>query len=828
MVEYIEPEKRCEGGQMRRIHFFLIFALLLLAMIGYRTYEQYQRISKTQNLIIENESRALGNFITSFRQTYQDVFLRHHIEVDEKTLHLLPVKTTREISERFSKSLHGDIVVRTVSDRPRNPENKANPFEMEMLNYFKSHPDVDEKFTQIGSHYYYTKPLYIRESCLKCHGKREDTLPSIREKYDLAYDYKIGDLRGLMDISIKEHTFFNILYNDFRNNVMTAVGIYIFFLTLIYLLLKKVQKHEDRYRNHLEREIKEKTSEIEKQRNTFVTLFEKSSDGILIMRGRTIIECNEKAVEMFGYSSKEVFLSKPIRALSPRYQSDGMLSTEKIREMVMTAKKENGYQFEWHNKKANGEIFLSEVTLTPIILDNEEVLHIVVRDISEKKKAQDKLIEQKNILHYQAHHDALTGLPNRTLFNDRLEHGIARAKRHNTMLALLFVDLDHFKKINDSLGHYIGDRVLKIVAERLRTKVRKEDTLSRLGGDEFTIILEDIHRIQDVQKMAESLEKVISQPMHIEGHTLYISGSIGISIYPQDDDDPQNLVKYADAAMYRAKDEGRNNYQFYSKEMTTLALQRLVMESNMRQALENKEFRLFYQPQFDTKSGIMVGVEALIRWEHPELGLLLPDKFIPLAEESDLIIEIDRWVMKTAMEQMIAWHKQGYTPGYLGLNLAMRQLGSSDFMQILKQCMQSTGFMPKWLELEVTESQVMQKADESIEKLQLLHDMGIRIAIDDFGTGYSSLAYLKRLPVSKLKIDQSFVREIPENKEDVAIVKAIIALAKSLDITVIAEGVESEEQRVFLMENHCYLMQGYYYCKPVTAEEIERLFLGKK
>jgi diguanylate cyclase (GGDEF)-like protein/PAS domain S-box-containing protein len=814
---------------MRRIHLFLIFALLLFMLIGYKTYEQYERILKTQDLIIQNESRSLGNFIAAFRQTYQDIFLRHNIEVTDKTLHLLPVKTTREISERFSKSLQGDIVIRTVSDRPRNPENMANAFEMEMINYFKKHSEVKEKFTQLGSHYYYTKPLYVKASCLKCHGKREDTIPSIREKYNLAYDYKVGDLRGLVNISIKEHTFFNILYKDFRNTVIITVVIYIFFLTLIYFLLQKVQKHEERYRDHLEKEIRQKTSEIEKQKNTFVTLFEKSSDGILIMHRGKIIECNEKAVRMFGYTDKKTFLSQTIRSFAPRFQPDGQLSVRKVRQIVRLSQKHNGYQFEWQNKKADGEIFLGEVMLTPIILDNKKVLHIVIRDISEKKKAQEKLIEQKNILHYQAHHDALTGLPNRILFNDRLEHGIERAKRQKSMLALLFVDLDHFKKINDSLGHHIGDKVLKVVAERLRMEVHQEDTLSRLGGDEFTIILEDIDKIQKVQKLAQKIEEVIAKPMRIEGHTLYISGSIGISIYPQDDIKPQNLLKYADAAMYRAKDEGRNNYQFYSKEMTTLAFQRLVMESNMRQALERDEFRIYYQPQFDARDGVIVGLEALIRWEHPTLGLLLPEKFIPLAEESDLIVEIDRWVMQTAMEHFSQWYGKGYIPGNLGLNLSMRQLGSSDFMEILEQSMHKTGFKSVWLELEVTESQVMQKPEESIEKLKALNDMGIKIAIDDFGTGYSSLAYLKRLPVSRLKIDRSFIRDIPENKEDVAIVKAIIALAKSLGIGIIAEGVESEVQSSFLMKNHCYMMQGYYYGRPVISEKIEELFLlGKQ
>jgi diguanylate cyclase (GGDEF)-like protein len=395
------------------------------------------------------------------------------------------------------------------------------------------------------------------------------------------------------------------------------------------------------------------------------------------------------------------------------------------------------------------------------------------------------------------------------------------------MLALLFIDLDHFKQINDTLGHHVGDNVLKVVAERLKENLRNEDTLARLGGDEFTIIIEGISHIQETQKLAEKIQQVMAQPIHIDGHTLYITCSIGISIFPQDDTEPENLVKYADAAMYRAKEEGRNNYQFYSKEMTTLAYQRLMMESSLRQAIENDEFKLYYQPQYNGATGELVGLEALIRWQHPEMGLLHPERFIPLAEESDLIVEIDRWVMRTAMVQYSKWYAKGLYPGKLGLNLSMRQLGSSDFMAKLARCLEKTSFRPEWLEFEVTESQVMKRPEESIEKLNSIHNKGISISIDDFGTGYSSLAYLKRLPVSRLKIDQSFVRDIPENKEDVGIVKAIIALSKSLGIGIIAEGVETKEQKLFLLVHGCQEMQGYYYSKPLASEKIEEM-LGKR
>ena len=678
---------------MRNMKFFILFAFLLFIAISYKTYEEYYRIQDTQKLIILNESQSLAEFISAFRQTYQDAFLREHIELNEKTLNLLPVKTITEISNRFASSVQGDIVIRTVSDRPRNIENMANDFELEMIQYFKKNPEETEKFIQKEDVYYYTKPLLIKQSCLQCHGKREDAIPSIRDKYETAYDYKLGEIRGLLNIKIKDREFFTAMYYSFTETLVSTIFFYMVFVIIIYILLRKMRQKEEQYTKQLETDIATKTHEIKKQ---------------------------------------------------------------------------------------------------------------------------------KEVLYAQAHHDGLTGLPNRVLFNDRLEHGIEQAKRYKTEIALFFIDLDHFKEINDSLGHLIGDRVLIAVTERLKAKIRKEDTLARLGGDEFTIIMGDIKEIQDVSLLAQKILDVLMQPIHIEGHTLYISCSIGISLYPQDDTDMNNLIKYADAAMYKAKEEGRNNFQFYSSEMTALALKRVTMEANLRQALEKEEFRVYYQVQVDATSGKQTGLEALIRWQHPIMGLVAAVKFIDLAEDTGFIVEIDRWVMKNAMKQVSIWRQKGLEPGVLALNLSMRQLGSNHFMEILHENMKAVNFKPEWLEFEVNEGQVMQNPEESIIKLQQISDMGIKIVIDDFGTGYSSLAYLKRLPVDKLKIDQSFVKGVPSDNEDASIVKAIIALAKSLGLELVAEGVETNAQKEFLLENGCENMQGYYFCKPLPLDEIEK------
>jgi len=788
---------------MRNMKLFLLFALFLFIAIGYKTYEQYYHIKDTQKLIVLNESQALATFISAFRQTYQDTFLTNHIEINEKTINLLPVKTIKEISERFSSSIKGDIVIRTVSDRPRNSDNMANSFELKMIRHFEDNPKEKERFLQEKDAFNYTQPLRIKKSCLRCHGKREDAIPSIRDKYATAYNYKLGEIRGLLNIEIKKRDFFAGMYSNFTNTLIAAIFLYIIFLIIIYLLAREIRQKEELYTKQLETDIEKKTYEIKKQKDTFETLFEKSSDGILIIDDGKFIQCNEKIVEMLHYNSKEELLNVHPSELSPEFQPDGRRSFEKAEEMISIALKQGRHQFEWVHTKANGENFMAEITLTAITLN-----------------------EQKDILAYQAHHDGLTGLPNRVLFNDRLEHGIELAKRHNTKLALFFIDLDHFKQINDSLGHQVGDRVLIAVAERLKAKIRKEDTLARLGGDEFTIIMEDLINVQDASLLAYQIQQVLTQPIHIEGHTLYTSCSIGISLYPQDDTDANNLIKYADAAMYKAKEEGRNNFQFYASEMTDFAMERMVMKASLRHAIDNNEFIIYYQPQIDARSGKLTGMEALIRWQHPVMGLVQPVKFITLAEESGLIVEIDRWVMTTAMKQITQWYNAGLEPGVLALNLSMRQLRSDDFIEILQESMQAADFKPECLELEVTEGEMMKKPEESIIKLELISRMGIEIAIDDFGTGYSSLAYLKRLPVSKLKIDQSFIQGLPDDKDDVAIVKAIIALAESLDLELIAEGVETDAQKEFLLASGCEHIQGYYYAEPIPAEEIERNYLS--
>lgn len=456
-------------------------------------------------------------------------------------------------------------------------------------------------------------------------------------------------------------------------------------------------------------------------------------------------------------------------------------------------------------------IWTSEEKEFAIVIANALALTF---EIDKRKK-----IEQ--ILDYKAYHDELTHLSNRSQFMDRLEHAIKKAKRQEKTLAVLFIDLDHFKEINDSLGHETGDAVLIEIANRLREHLREIDTIARLGGDEFTLIIEDIEDVEKVNAIALKLLSVLQQPMQIKEYQLYVTISIGISLFPLDGDDEKSLLRNADSAMYKAKEEGRNSYQYYTAELTQRAVERVSLESALRRAIANSEFVVYYQPQMNGERDEMIGMEALVRWNHPEKGIVSPADFIPLAEETGMILAIDTFVMEEAMKQMSQWYSEGLNPGVLSLNLAMKQLSQENFTEILQIMLDKSGCKAEWIELEVTEGEVMKNPERSIKILKQIHDLGILLAIDDFGTGYSSLSYLKRLPLDILKIDQSFVRGIPENSEDIAIVRSIIALAKGMGMSIIAEGVETLQQKEFLVENGCLNIQGYFYDRPISASEME-------
>ena len=445
-------------------------------------------------------------------------------------------------------------------------------------------------------------------------------------------------------------------------------------------------------------------------------------------------------------------------------------------------------------------------------------------DITERKLAENALREQQSRLNYMAFHDSLTSLPNRSLFYDRINHGLARARRSNSKVALMLLDIDRFKIINDSLGHDAGDILLKAIAMRLNEGVRDMDTVARLGGDEFVVVLEGIHDVNDVAFVANKLLANLARPLEISGHDISTTASIGVSIFPDDGSDTDELLRNADIAMYKAKEAGKNNCQFYTKGMNATAVNYLLLENDLRRAIDQNQLTLYYQPQIDLKSGDMTGVEALVRWQHPERGLVSPAHFIPLAEETGLIVPIGEWVLREACRQKKMWLDAGRHVGKVAVNLSPRQFRQKNFPGKVENILRETGLEAKYLELEITESCAMEHASETINQLNQLNQMGTYLAIDDFGTGYSSLAYLQRFPIQKLKIDRSFIHDIHDDANDAAITKTIIGLAHNMQLRVVAEGVENEGQAEWLRTRGCDQAQGFLYAKPMTAKQLDGHF----
>lgn len=539
-------------------------------------------------------------------------------------------------------------------------------------------------------------------------------------------------------------------------------------------------------------------------------VFDSTLEGVLVSdRNGVIVHVNRAFMNITGYQREEVIGQRPNKFKSGRHD-------QTFYQAMYAALHDKGeWSGEVWNRRKSGEVYPQWQTICAIRDDGGELTHYVAvfSDISAIKHTERELA-------YLVHHDPLTHLPNRLLFNDRAEQALATAQANKRGCALLLLDLDHFQSINDSLGHNIGDELLKAVADRLKLVIDPGVTLARLGGDEFAILSENCSQVGQAADLAQLIVNVLKEPYELENHRLFSSVSIGISLFPSDAQSAEQLLRNADAALFKAKGNGRAGYALYTEELTAHAQQRVETASELRRALEQGELRVYFQPVHDLFSGRMIGAEALVRWLHPQRGLVPPGEFIPIAERTGLIADIDMWVMRQACQQMVRWLGEGKVLDFVAVNVSSRLFAHREMYKQVAQVLDDTGLEPSRLEVEVTESAVMDDPEVALEQLHRLRDLGLRLAIDDFGTGYSSLLRLKRLPVQKLKIDQGFVAGLPNDDDDVAIVRVIIALARSMGMAIHAEGIEQSEQARFLLEHQCDMGQGYWYGRPVPAQEL--------
>ncbi len=564
------------------------------------------------------------------------------------------------------------------------------------------------------------------------------------------------------------------------------------------------------------RDITERLKKEESLR-LYGRIFENSGEGILVTdANEAIVAVNRAFVDITGFSADEVM------GKTPRLFRSGRHDKEFFSEMWRELREHGQWQGEIWDRHKNGAIFPKWATISTVKDEKGNVTHYfsTFSDISERVAAEERIRQL-------AFYDTLTGLPNRATLYNLLEQALVVARRNGDAGAIMFIDLDRFKYVNDTLGHGAGDELIRRVSARFKTCLRASDVIARLGGDEFVVALIDIAKPDDAAVVANKIMAIFASPFLIDGHEISISASIGISVYPGDGLSVEDLIKNADIAMYRAKDQGRSSFLFYSSDMNVRSLERLEMESSLRRALDRKELLLHFQPQVDIHTGEVIGAEVLLRWKHPDLGMVSPAQFIPMAEETGLIIPIGQWVMEQAVIQNKAWRDAGLNVVKLAVNLSAQQFRKT-LVEEVSGILDRHAFPQALLELEITESMVMRDANEVIDMLKALDILGVPMSLDDFGTGYSSLSYLKRFPIRKLKIDQSFIRSIPNDADDIAITRAIIALGKNLGLKVIAEGVETRQQLDFLKQEGCDEIQGYLFSRPVPAEDFAELLKSGK
>ena len=838
-----------------KLKIWLLLGMVLSIVLAVDLGVSYRNLKAETRAELESDAKTVYGFMMATRRIYQQQFVASGLPVDEKTIGFLPAHSFSRISKDFANWNKSGIVFNNVSDVPRNPGNQADRFELAAMAWFRANPQAAQRLDAIVAdngvgYQLFTAPIRIEPFCLKCHGDREAAPPSIRERYASAYGYKVGELRGVVSIRIPTAKFEERVWRLWSGQlVKSLIGYAAAFLALGLILDRLVLGRLARLREGAERiadgqydtridpdlapaagnqgqdeigslavTFNRMADEVQSRDRALVKLsqaVEQSPANIVItdLKGR-IEYVNAACVRDTGYTREELL------GANPRVLRSGKTPPETYATMWAALSSGQTWEGEFINRRKDGAEYAESAIVAPVRDAAGVVTHFlaVKQDITDKKRAEAEI-------HSLAYFDPLTGLPNRRLLMDRLQQALLAGRRGQAHGALLILDLDNFKTLNDTRGHDVGDQLLKEAARRLVANVRLEDTVARLGGDEYVVILENLGRDEATaahlaEMIAEKIRAALGQPYVLQGSEDHYeaTASIGITLFQDRDESGETLLKQADVALYQAKDSGRNQIRFFSLAMQATIDARAALEGALRQALARNELRLHYQPQVD-EVGRVTGAEALLRWPRADGSLVPPARFIPLAEESGLILAIGEWVFKTACAQLKAWAADPATRALdLAVNVSGRQFHQPDFVARISACIAECGIDPSRLKLELTESVVLDNVEDVIQRMRELKTLGLRFSLDDFGTGYSSLSYLKRLPLDQIKIDQSFVRDIGSDPNDAAIVRAILAMSRTLGLDVIAEGVETPEQRDFLRENGCAAFQGYLFGKPMPVE----------
>ncbi|MGD2118612.1 MAG: EAL domain-containing protein [Chromatiales bacterium] len=710
---------------------------------------------------------------------------------DGKQLTLLnPASMLRQMMDAYAKEY--GIRGRITGLRYLNPGNKPDEWETEQLLAFeKGEKEEVWSIAEINQqpHLRYLRAMFMETGCEKCHS---------------ILGYKLGDLRGATGLNLPLTDYYAQISEAQHHLVLSHGAFWILGLLGIgwggRISRERQLEHEKR--------VSEKAEATESLR-IYANAFENSGEAILITGAdRRISNVNAAFSTLTGYSQAESI------GKNPRFLTSDKTPQQTYQEMWSNLGKNDFWQGELWDKAKSGEIFPIWAAVSVIRDETGQICHYIASytDISERKSAEARI-------NHLAHHDMLTGLLNRFSLQNRLQQAIFSARRDKQQVAIFFIDLDRFKSVNDTLGHNIGDELLKLVAERLSACVRESDIVARIGGDEFVVVLTGLNDDSRVISYAEKMLKRLAATYHINGNELVSSPSIGISVFPNDGADESELIKNADVAMYHAKEQGRNNFQFFSENLLIIAQERLALENELHSAISGKQFELHYQPLIGAANKRICGLEALIRWHHPEKGLIPPDKFIPVAEDTGIINELGDWVIEEACRQLSEWKKLGFRDIYVAINLSVKQLLSDNLSRQLHTIMEKYQLASNDLEFEITETAAMHDPELAVDRLQALRQLGVTLVIDDLGTGYSSLAYLKRLPIQILKLDRTFVSEIESNSNDTEICMATLALAHNIGLKVVAEGVETLQQRDFLLKHQCDFLQGYLFSAPLPAAQ---------